>query len=113
MDDERPVAKANYFEIDAILSEEERVQTEFQIDAYGLGYLDPARNAVTDPDLTSGSSLSLPYWMVQPLNKRNWVELRFPKYYGKLFLDELLADAKPEVLSLHDKSPYFEVFGFQ
>lgn len=102
-----------YYDIDAILSEEERVTAEFVIDANGLGFLDPARDPNTQPDVAAGSKLDLPYWMIQPLNKRNWVEFQFPKIYGKYFRETLRANSDPQVVSLHDKAPYFEDFGLR
>ena len=61
-------SRSNYFNIDAILSEEEasafcalcslnqwpwlqRVTAVFSIDAHGLGYLDPARDPAKEPDV--------------------------------------------------------------
>lgn len=103
----------SYFDINTILSEEERVTAEFMIDAKGLGYLDPARDASVEPDVISGSKLDLPYWMIQPLNKRNWVDFQFPKIYGRYFRESLRANSDPQVVSLHDKAPYFEDFGLK
>jgi len=104
---------SSYYDIETILSEEERVTAEFSIDAHGLGYLDPARDPASEPDVTAGSKMDLPYWMIQPLNKRNWVEFQFPKIYGKYFREVLRANATPQVVTLHDKSPYFEDFGLR
>merc|ERR1711981_1461902 len=88
---------SNYYDLDAILAEEERVAAEFSIDAHGLGYLDPARDATVEPDIRTGSKLDLPYWMIPPLNQRNWVEFQFPKFFGKHFRESLHADAAPQV----------------
>jgi GINS complex subunit 3 len=107
------VTSCSYYDLDTILSEEERVTAEFSIDAYGLGYLDPARDPSTEPDVAVGCKLDLPYWMIQPLNKRNWVEFQFPKIYGKHFREVLRANSDPQVVSLHDKAPYFEDFGLR
>ena len=51
--------------------------------------------------------------MIQPLVKRNWVEFEFPKAYHKHFREQVKADSSPSVLTLHDKSPYYEDFGLQ
>jgi len=51
--------------------------------------------------------------MIQPLVKRNWVEFKFPKAYHKHFREQIIADSNPQVLTLHDKSPYYEDFGLQ
>ena len=78
--------------------------------------------------MRKGSKLNLPYWLVNPLYRRQWLEVSLPKVhphwillgaaslttpqiYGKHFCDTLRADPGVRVVTLHDKSPYFEEFG--
>jgi len=87
------------------------VTASFNVDAHNLGYIDPAREPSVKPDIKAGTKLDLPYWMVQPLSKRNWVDFAFPKVYGRHFREVLTADSSPQVVSLHDKIPFFEEAG--
>ena len=77
----------SYFDINTILSEEEvtvnwnliynliyehlswclqRVTAEFVIEAKGLGYLDPARDASVEPDVSEAASLKIHVESVGP-----------------------------------------------
>jgi GINS complex subunit 3 len=57
-----------YFDIDAILAEEQLLPCVFQTEAVGLGFLDAS--GVSD-DLERSSRIDLPMWLAQDLMRRN------------------------------------------
>lgn len=99
------MALGNYFDIDAILVEDERVPCVFNTSAFNLGHLDPGKG---DKDLQEGSRIPLPLWMGGHLARKNYVLLNLPQHYGATMRSRLSADAAS--VPVRDRSAhYFEV----
>jgi len=93
-----------YYDVDAILAEEERVPVVFRTESKGLGGLSAASLTV---DLDAGSRVDLPLWLAPALAERLWVSIKAPKCFAKRFRNFLLSD--PTVVNLREKSPnYYE-----
>ena len=70
--------------------------------------LHPAMSHCALSQLEEGTELKLPLWLVEPLAKRQHVDLQLPKFYGAAYRNALRADAAH--LNLSNQSDfYFEV----
>ena len=99
---------SSYYDIDAILAEEERTPVVFNVDGLNLGYLD---HETTDEDITEGTKLELPFWMAESLSARKYTSVDTPKCYGHGFRSALRADPSPSVVDLRQRSPYYFQLG--
>ncbi|GBG25839.1 DNA replication complex GINS protein PSF3 [Hondaea fermentalgiana] len=97
-----------YYDLDAILAEEERVPTTFLSDAQDLGILDSSSD---NDDLSRGTKAELPLWLATTLAERIWVKLELPRCYQSRFRTYLLAD--PTVVALSERSPTYYETGFR
>ncbi|CAM9848663.1 unnamed protein product [Choristocarpus tenellus] len=95
-----------YYDLDTILSEEERVPCIFTLDAVGMGMLDPT---TADDDLTKGTKVEFPLWMARYLYFKAMVDLELPKHYTEKFREQL--DAGPGAVNLREKSKYYYEIG--
>ncbi|CAN0202822.1 unnamed protein product [Discosporangium mesarthrocarpum] len=96
-----------YFDLDNILSEEERIPCVFNLDAVGMGMLDPTS---VDEDITQGTKVEFPMWMARYLHLKAMVDIELPKHYADKARDQL--DAGAGAVNLRNKSPfYYEVGG--
>ncbi|KYQ88884.1 GINS complex subunit 3 [Tieghemostelium lacteum] len=100
-------SKKDYFDIDDILAEEEKIPCTFQHDAYHLGLLDTGS---VDLDLKRFSTIHLAFWLSYPLAKRLLVSLDYPMAYQDEFKNKLIAD--PKVISMR-KFQYYDIFGIK
>ncbi|KAG5177454.1 hypothetical protein JKP88DRAFT_261455 [Tribonema minus] len=104
---ERASAMGSFFDIDAILMEDERVPCVFLEEAVGMGMLDPSQE---NEDLPKGANVELPLWLARSLAPRGAVQVRQPRHYGELFRERLGAGAG--AVDLRDASPhYYQVGG--
>lgn len=84
-------AKNAYYNVKAILAEEERVPVRFNTGVSGLGrQLDPS---TSDEDLSTGSNVELPLWIIPELAVRNMVRVKLKKCFGERTKRELEAGA--------------------
>mmetsp|Transcript_344 Transcript_344/g.590 ORF Transcript_344/g.590 Transcript_344/m.590 type:complete len:197 (-) Transcript_344:655-1245(-) len=98
---------ADYFDLDAILAEEEKISVQFKVGCTGLGRaLDPSCD---DDDLKAGSEVELPFWLVRDLSLRGIVSLKLPKYFGERVNNDLQADAR--CVNLGEKCRYYYEVG--
>ena len=97
-----------YYDLDAILAEEERVPTTFLRGAQGLGALDSGSGG---DDLQPGARVELPIWIADVLAARTLVTLEAPRCYASRFRTYLLAD--PVVVNLRERSPHFYETGLR
>jgi GINS complex subunit 3 len=98
---------ADYFNLDAILAEEERVQVRFAVGSTGLGRaIDPSCD---DDDLKTGSEVELPFWLLRDLAIRGFVSLQRPKFFSVKTKNDLDADSR--CVNLGEKCPYFYQLG--
>jgi len=95
-----------YYDLDDILSEAEPIPCTFNVDALGLGYLDACSGSV---DMTSGTRVELPFWLIETLVPGNMVTIELPKCFDKNFKKSLLAD--PRVVDLRECCFYFYELG--
>eukprot|EP01027_Heterolobosea_sp_BB2_P019536 GEZU01027440.1.p1 GENE.GEZU01027440.1~~GEZU01027440.1.p1 ORF type:complete len:248 (-),score=42.80 GEZU01027440.1:181-924(-) len=125
----------DYYSIDDILSENEKISVQFQTDGYKLGFLDPSSNHISqaededdvsnrdddvvddddenetrNQDIKKGAKIELPLWLVELLADRNYVIIDLPKVFSINFRKELKAG--PETMNLFDRcGPYFYEVG--
>eukprot|EP00904_Undaria_pinnatifida_P000017 jgi/Undpi1/10015/HiC_scaffold_28.g12469.m1 len=95
-----------YYDLESILSEEERVPCVFTLDAMGMGMLDPT---TSEEDLAQGAKVEFPLWMARPLAGKGMVELDLPKHYTDRFREQL--EAGPGAVNLRERSPYYYEVG--
>lgn len=115
----------NYFDLNDILSQSQRVSVKFQRDIPNLGFID---SSSTDDDTNikkgtkSGESnmilfwflkiifiLELPLWLVKELNADNVISVTVPKGYNQVYREILEADAN--CVNLNKLGPNFYRFG--
>ncbi|DAZ96788.1 TPA: hypothetical protein N0F65_005786 [Lagenidium giganteum] len=97
--------RGGYFDIDDILSGEERVKCLFNTDAVGCAYLDPSCQG---DDLANGSTVELPLWLAEPLANRGDVNVEVPHFLTKRF--RRMMKAGPASVNLREFTPHlFEV----
>lgn len=78
-----------YFDLDAVLADQERTRATFRTDGFQLSYLDPMSSELQNTPYTSGSggdgqisldiqretSVDLPLWLSTPLAERRYVRI--------------------------------------
>ncbi|KAH3714638.1 DNA replication complex GINS protein PSF3-like [Dreissena polymorpha] len=101
-------ALENYYDLDDIISTNEKIPCKIEIPIYRLGYLD---SSSVNEHLTPGSKLEFPFWMARSLcsRKRHMVSVEMPKQYREAYREILTADAS--VVDLHKLGPYYFSFG--
>ncbi|KAK9768103.1 DNA replication protein [Basidiobolus ranarum] len=96
----------DYYDIDAILAEQQRLPLIFKIHAEGLGYLDGSE----EPDLPENTRIELPFWLVKQLAQhREWFEVEIPKCYGSKVRSSLRACSTN--VNFHTLNPYYYLYG--
>jgi len=99
-----------YYDLDAILTDSQKVPCTFQIEVPGLGYLD---NNPSRP-LKKGTQVELPLWLCEMLavsssSQKSLVRLDLPSCLSPRVLNALKADAK--TLDLRALAPHFYALG--
>ncbi|KAI4868181.1 DNA replication complex GINS protein PSF3 [Hypoxylon rubiginosum] len=106
----------SYYDIDAILTDAEKVPCKFELDVPDLGYLD---NNPSHP-LKAGTSIGLPLWLAEPLaltsrsqtsteDSNSFVSLDLPPSLSNQVMSALKAD--PRAVPLRDQSHNFYGLG--
>ncbi|KAI2602002.1 DNA replication complex GINS protein PSF3 [Hypoxylon sp. NC1633] len=107
----------SYYDIDAILTDAEKVPCRFELDVLELGYLD---NNPSQP-LKAGTPVGLPLWLAEPLaltsrspassgeNSKSFVALDLPPSLSNEVISALKAD--PRAVPLRDQSHNFYGLG--
>ncbi|XP_061197042.1 DNA replication complex GINS protein PSF3-like [Saccostrea echinata] len=100
----------DYFDINDILSTQQRVPCKVEMTIYRLGYLDTSSES---EHLQPGTKLEMPYWMARGLcsSTRHIVSVDLPKQYKEGYREIFTAD--PTVVDLHKLGPYFYNYGSQ
>lgn len=99
----------HYFSIDDILATQERVPCKFVVDVLKMGILNPSTD---ETDLTSGTNLELPFWLVTKLTqgKKTLVATAdLPRVYREAYREILKADAS--AVDLYKFNIYYYEFG--
>ncbi|KAI1343741.1 hypothetical protein F5Y15DRAFT_411597 [Xylariaceae sp. FL0016] len=107
----------SYYDIDAILTDAEKVPCKFELDVPELGYLD---NDPSNP-LKTGTTVALPLWLAELLalasrapssseeDAKSFVSLELPRSLSSEVLSALKAD--PRAVPLRDQSQNFYGLG--
>ncbi|KAI6092981.1 DNA replication complex GINS protein PSF3 [Hypoxylon rubiginosum] len=106
----------SYYDIDAILTDAEKVPCKFELEVPELGYLD---NSPSHP-LKAGTSIGLPLWLAEPLaltsrsqtsteDNNSFVSLDLPPSLSNQVMSALKAD--PRAVPLRDQSHNFYGLG--
>lgn len=99
----------SYYDVDAILTDAEKIPCEFQIDVPGLGYLDQNPSHT----LKAGTRLQLPLWLAEIMALANgggddstpFLSLNLPPSLRSEVVQALKAD--PRAVPLRDQSAHF------
>ncbi|KAG8836229.1 DNA replication protein [Serendipita sp. 399] len=83
MDDE-------YYSLDAILAENQKIECTFNIDVPGLGYLDNG----TDEDLKALTKLQLPYWLAPTMLYATWAGFNMPRPFNGVVQKAVIAEPR-------------------
>jgi len=95
----------DYYDLDNILSEEEKIPVSFLYPAWQLGFLDPGSG---EEDLKRGAKVEVSVWLGKELQKNKYISLETPKLYGPKMRGALNADS--QIISLHS-TPFFYHLG--
>ncbi|KAF9087973.1 DNA replication protein, partial [Mortierella sp. GBA35] len=99
----------DYYDIDAILAEDQNVKCVFMKNVPGLSWLEGGH----DDMLKAGSRLDLPFWLARELLEHQeetvGVAIETPEFYGPKVRNGLRADAT--VVDLPKLCPNFFRFG--
>mmetsp|Transcript_23246 Transcript_23246/g.20613 ORF Transcript_23246/g.20613 Transcript_23246/m.20613 type:complete len:199 (+) Transcript_23246:12-608(+) len=96
----------DYWSIDTILAEEQKVKVKLTQGIEGYGCL----GEDSKESLDVGDQLELPLWLAKQLYDSQKLEIGLPKFFRKNFRDTLTADST--VLNLKTKSDYFYEIAF-
>lgn len=101
----------SYYDVDAILTDAQKVPCTFELTVPGLGYLEGNMTG----DMKQGSKIELPLWLgemlalSQSLNTQSLVTLDPPSALSSRVLNALKAD--PRTVDLRALAPYFYNLG--
>ena len=80
----------NYYDVDAILAEEEAIPCSTNFNFSFLGQLDPDR--VDQHYLPESSRIKMPLWAVEKWAMLGYVRLSLPRHFGRKARERLEAD---------------------
>lgn len=87
---------SSYYDIDAILAEEELIPCTTLFDFSHLNYLDPDAATTSSPHgtthLREGSQIKMPLWAVDKWASLGYVRLALPRHYSRKARERLEAD---------------------
>jgi hypothetical protein len=73
----------NYFDVDAILAEEELVPCQSNFDFSYLSHLDPDERPGKRHYLPEGTKFKVPVWAVEKWATLGFVKLSLPRHFGR------------------------------
>ncbi|TRM68296.1 hypothetical protein BD626DRAFT_114095 [Schizophyllum amplum] len=85
----------DYFSIDAILAENQKIQCTFRRDIPEMGHLGGGNTR----DIKAGSKVAIPVWLAYILIYSEWVDFNIPTAFGSKVKNALSADEKSVRLS--------------
>ncbi|KAJ1988082.1 DNA replication protein [Dimargaris cristalligena] len=97
----------DYYDIDAILAEQQRIPSTLLVDIPGLG-LDEQNGG---GDMQANSTVELPYWIAETLAANDFIELQMPKPFSARMRRILQASCTN--VNFHTLCPYFYEFGLK
>ena len=92
----------DYWNIDSVLAEDERVKTMFTQGALNLGWLDQSTGS---PNLEVGCKVELPLWLAVRLKQSQAVNVALPRYLALPIRTAVMSD--PCQFDLRNLCPYF------
>ncbi|KAF9539997.1 DNA replication protein [Mortierella hygrophila] len=99
----------DYYDIDAILAEDQNVKCAFQSNIPGLAWLEGGH----DDALKAGSRFDIPFWLARELVEHDeetvGIDIETPEYFGPKVRNALRADAN--TVDLTKQCPNFFRFG--
>ncbi|KAI9595838.1 hypothetical protein BDF19DRAFT_440228 [Syncephalis fuscata] len=95
----------DYYDIDSILSEQQRIPCEMIIEGTQLGFLDNNPGE----DIPKGSLVELPLWLAGILVMSEQVDINMPKAYGNSVRSSMKASTAN--IDLQRLGPYYYLFG--
>ncbi|KAJ7068078.1 GINS complex Psf3 component [Mycena amicta] len=78
----------DYFSIDAILAENQRVGCRFKVEIADMGHL----GGGGDRDIAKGTNLQLPIWLVYTVVLSDWADMMMPPAFGNKVRNALKAE---------------------
>ena len=105
-----PPTTDDFFNIDDILSSQQKLPVQFELPVYRLGFLNSNSN---EEHLEVGTKMELPFWLAKVLcsRRRQIVSVELPKAYREAQRDILSADAN--VVDLYKLGPYYYSMGIK
>lgn len=100
---------SNYWDIDDILAEEEKLNVKFNQKSYQNSGLDI--NLPPKQDIDEAQTMELPIWLALALAKAKIIDIEIPRYFKENFKKTLEAD--PNVVNLRDKTLYYYEIGMK
>lgn len=103
-------ASVYYYDLDDIVTLQEKVPVQFELPCYRLGFLEPSS---AEEHINQGSKMEIPCWLAFELcsRRRQIVSVELPKLYNESYRQIFKADAG--VLDLHKMGPSFYRFGMK
>ncbi|CCX33030.1 Similar to DNA replication complex GINS protein psf3; acc. no. Q4WQ54 [Pyronema omphalodes CBS 100304] len=103
----------SYYDIDAILTDSQKVPCTFEVDVPGLGYLE---SSSASPDIKAGTRIQLPLWLAEMLavsqrlgTLENVISLDIPEALAPRVQNALKAD--PKTVELRSLATHFYGLG--
>ena len=88
-----PSSASSYYDIDAILAEEELVPSHTNLDFSLLAALDPDHSSNGgDNFLPENTRIKVPLWLAKSWAMKNYVRLQLPRHYGRKARERYDAD---------------------
>jgi GINS complex subunit 3 len=84
-------SRSSYYDLDAILAEEELIPCTTLFDFSHLAHLDPDARSKTSY-LQENSRIKMPLWAVEKWAMLGFVRLSLPRHYGRKARERLEAD---------------------
>mmetsp|Transcript_46298 Transcript_46298/g.93458 ORF Transcript_46298/g.93458 Transcript_46298/m.93458 type:complete len:193 (+) Transcript_46298:19-597(+) len=98
--------QAEYFSVDTLSLDDERVPCVTELEFAGLGHFAPGAHT---EDLENETKVELPLWLATVLQAKKAVSVDFPKQYKERFRDRL--ESGPAAVNLREQSPYYFAVG--
>lgn len=105
------MATSSYYDLDAILTDSQKIPCTFELTVPNLGYL----SGNSGEDIKEGSKLSLPLWLGEMLavnriaGDTSFLTMDMPDALSKRVVNALKAD--PKTVAVRDQAPHFYALG--
>lgn len=96
---------SDYWDLDCILAEQQKVPSFFKDKVPGLGFLE----GNLERDLHENSRVDIPFWLAQPLAMKGYIDMELPSCFGERIRNDL--DASALSVNVKQLSSYFYQLG--